>query len=50
MGAFTLRDQGKTIAIGKVLKFKPTKATIDEETIVSAGVIVKGDAQNTGNQ
>jgi peptide chain release factor subunit 3 len=23
MGRFTLRDEGKTIAIGKVLKYKP---------------------------
>jgi peptide chain release factor subunit 3 len=25
MGRFTLRDEGKTIALGKVLKYKPTK-------------------------
>lgn len=25
MGRFTLRDEGKTIAIGKVLKYKPVK-------------------------
>jgi len=23
MGRFTLRDEGKTIAVGKVLKYKP---------------------------
>lgn len=25
MGRFTLRDEGKTIALGKVLKYKPVK-------------------------
>jgi hypothetical protein len=25
MGRFTLRDEGKTIALGKVLKYKPIK-------------------------
>ena len=25
MGRFTLRDEGKTIALGKVLKYKPAK-------------------------
>jgi len=25
MGRFTLRDEGKTIAVGKVLKYKPVK-------------------------
>jgi hypothetical protein len=27
MGRFTLRDEGKTIAVGKVLKYKPVKVT-----------------------
>lgn len=27
MGRFTLRDEGKTIALGKVLKYKPVKFT-----------------------
>lgn len=25
MGRFTLRDEGKTIAVGKVLRYKPVK-------------------------
>jgi len=25
MGRFTLRDEGKTICVGKVLKYKPLK-------------------------
>jgi hypothetical protein len=25
MGRFTLRDEGKTIALGKILKYKPVK-------------------------
>jgi len=28
MGRFTLRDEGKTICIGKVLKYKPYTRTI----------------------
>lgn len=30
MGQFTLRDEGKTIALGKVLKYKPCDKKIDE--------------------
>jgi hypothetical protein len=28
MGRFTLRDEGKTIALGKVLKYKPVKVSV----------------------
>lgn len=28
MGRFTLRDEGKTIAVGRVLKYKPIKVGI----------------------
>jgi hypothetical protein len=28
MGRFTLRDEGRTIALGKVLKYKPVKVTM----------------------
>jgi hypothetical protein len=28
MGRFTLRDEGKTIALGKVLKYKPSKLQV----------------------
>ena len=28
MGRFTLRDEGKTIALGKVLKYKPVNTNI----------------------
>ena len=34
LGRFTLRDEGKTIAVGKVLKYKPYK--------VESGVVVAG--------
>lgn len=27
MGRFTLRDEGKTIALGKVIKYKPAKVS-----------------------
>ena len=32
MGRFTLRDEGKTIAIGKVLRYKPAVLRKQEET------------------
>jgi hypothetical protein len=28
LGRFTLRDEGKTIGVGKVLRYKPTKDTV----------------------
>jgi putative aminopeptidase FrvX len=28
MGRFTLRDEGRTIAVGKVLRYKPAKADV----------------------
>jgi hypothetical protein len=31
MGRFTLRDEGRTIALGKILKYKPSKAKAAEE-------------------
>lgn len=34
MGRFTLRDEGKTIALGKVLRYKPaTISKADQERI-----------------
>lgn len=30
MGRFTLRDEGKTIALGKVLKYKPAEKKVDD--------------------
>jgi len=35
MGRFTLRDEGKTIALGKVLKYKPAK--VNEFATLAAG-------------
>jgi len=33
MGRFTLRDEGKTIAVGKVLKYKPyVKGVVGQQT------------------
>lgn len=32
MGRFTLRDEGKTIALGKVIKYKPVKVLPKQET------------------
>jgi hypothetical protein len=35
MGRFTLRDEGKTIAVGKVLKYKPySKGIVGSSTAV----------------
>lgn len=31
MGRFTLRDEGKTIAIGKILKYKPAAIQVEDE-------------------
>jgi len=28
LGRFTLRDEGKTIGVGKVLRYKPSKDTV----------------------
>lgn len=36
LGRFTLRDEGKTIAVGKILRYKPHKITNDE-----AGALAK---------
>lgn len=41
MGRFTLRDEGKTIAVGRVLKYKPIK--------IGGGPIVSTDSQGTAN-
>lgn len=40
MGRFTLRDESRTIALGKVLKYKPAKVTLYEETKIAAGQTV----------
>lgn len=31
MGRFTLRDEGRTIAIGKILKYKPAQIEVEDE-------------------
>jgi len=37
MGRFTLRDEGKTIAVGRVIKYKPTKiAALPAENVQGA--------------
>ena len=48
MGRFTLRDEGKTIAVGKVLKYKPVKVSLYNP----ANPAEKNDAsdQNQANQ
>ena len=38
MGRFTLRDEGKTICVGKVLKYKPyVKGVVGASTVVPKG-------------
>lgn len=44
MGRFTLRDEGKTIAVGKVLKYKPVKVN------PYAGQTTEGQALPTGTE
>jgi len=50
MGRFTLRDEGKTIGLGKILKYKPHKKgdplkeapkNVESKKIVSGGEPVK---------
>jgi len=36
MGRFTLRDEGKTICIGKVLKYKPYTKIVGEQAKATA--------------
>lgn len=43
MGRFTLRDEGKTICIGKVLKYKPYN------TVLAGAVEAKGSAPVVSN-
>jgi hypothetical protein len=45
MGRFTLRDEGKTIALGKIIKYKPTK--IQEATNAAAKEGVKTDGPSS---
>lgn len=35
-GRFTLRDEGKTICVGKVLKYKPYKSTLTDAPLGGA--------------
>ena len=42
LGRFTLRDEGRTIAVGKVLKYKPAKDT--------GGAPVAGSAASNKNE
>lgn len=37
MGRFTMRDEGKTICIGKVLKYKPYTKTITAGPAATTG-------------
>ena len=31
MGRFTLRDEGRTIAVGRILKYKPAQIQVEDE-------------------
>jgi len=40
MGRFTLRDEGKTIAVGKVLKYKPyNKGIVGAKKVATAAAV-----------
>ena len=44
LGKFTIRDEGKTIALGKVLKYKPVKA-VAPAAKVEGGAAAEGKAK-----
>ena len=46
MGRFTLRDEGKTIAVGKVLKYKPAKV---QTYIAPTNTATSGTNSNAGS-
>ena len=47
MGRFTLRDEGKTIAVGKVLKYKPyTKGVVGAKKANTAPVASSSHSAN----
>jgi hypothetical protein len=37
LGRFTIRDEGRTIAVGKVLRYKPAKDTGGLPVVASSG-------------
>jgi len=41
MGRFTLRDEGKTIAVGKVMKYKPYSKGVVGASQVAAATATK---------
>jgi hypothetical protein len=44
MGRFTLRDEGKTICIGKVLKYKPYNAVAGVDFAKGSAAVVSNTA------
>ena len=48
MGRFTLRDEGKTIAVGKVLKYKPySKGIVGTQARKDVSAVTKQLAQTS---
>ena len=47
MGRFTLRDEGKTIALGKIVKYKPAKASAQAQTEDNKTEASKDSAKET---
>ena len=47
LGKFTLRDEGKTIAVGKVLRYKPYKVDIEQ---AAADLAKRLEKQKFGNE
>jgi hypothetical protein len=45
MGRFTLRDDGKTIAVGKILKYKPYSKGV----VSSVGPVAQSPFQNVAD-
>lgn len=50
MGRFTLRDEGKTIALGKILKYKPAKLSAQPVAAVVASTESKEESKTAVNE
>lgn len=47
-GRFTLRDEGKTICVGRVLKYKPYKSIVQDGVGAAKGADAGGSAKSSG--
>lgn len=48
MGRFTFRDEGQTIAVGKIIKYKPyVKGIVGASTVSTTGTAVTSNASSS---